>query len=195
MCYHMTFGFGSVESSGAAGSKDVQYLQLLIKISSVHIIFLLDCFYQAPHHAPAQCCLQFWASLTVNWIFFMYVVVLLQKRWIFYIGCTLFVDILLFGSWSTYCCLNMLVTYFAEFHFFGGPVILFFAINVYFCFSSLAVITFSCAFLVNNVFIPQFYSRISWLAVRAEWCNWTTWKKNGSTTKHGIICSYLIILL
>ena len=41
MCYHMTFDFGSVESSGAAGSKDVQYLPLLIKISCVHIIFLL----------------------------------------------------------------------------------------------------------------------------------------------------------
>ena len=59
MCYHMTFDFGSVESSGAAGSKDVQYLPLLIKISSVHIVFLLDCFYRAPHHASAQCCLQF----------------------------------------------------------------------------------------------------------------------------------------
>ena len=59
MCYHMTFGFSSVESSSAAGSKDVQYLWLLIKISSVHIIFLLDCFYRAPHNALAQCCLQF----------------------------------------------------------------------------------------------------------------------------------------
>ena len=79
ICYHMTFGFGSVESSGAAGSKDVQYLWLLIEISSVHIIFLLDCFYWAPHHAPAQCCLQFWALLTVNWMCPTYVVCFIRK--------------------------------------------------------------------------------------------------------------------
>jgi hypothetical protein len=62
--------------------------------------------------------------------------------------------------------LHMLISYFAGGWGGGGDSNHRFLLKM--CLSSLAIITFASVCLVNNVFIPQFCSRISWLAVGAE---------------------------